>query len=84
MIYKEDFNSKFKEIENEINDLSKNSIKKVDYENKNKYYDSKLETIKDLISSQDIRVVNISNKLENITNIFNIKKAIAEYDSNNK
>ena len=39
-------------------------------------------TIKDLISSQDIRVVNISNKLENITNIFNIKKAIAEYDSN--
>ena len=39
-------------------------------------------TIKDLISSQDIKVVNLNNKLENISNVFNIKKAIAEYDSN--
>ena len=38
-------------------------------------------TIKDLISSQDIKVVKLSNKLENISNSINLKKAIAEYDS---
>ena len=39
-------------------------------------------TIKDLISSQDMNMTKLNNKLENISSMFNIKKAALDYDSN--
>ena len=39
-------------------------------------------TIKDLISSQDMNMTKLNNKLENISSMFNIKKVALDYDSN--
>ena len=61
----------------------KNDILRELKEINNKFENQKrLNThIKDLISSQDINLVKYNNKLENISNILNDKKAKTDYDT---
>ena len=61
----------------------KNDILRELKEINNKFENQKRLNIhmKDLISSQDINLVKYNNKLENISNILNEKKAKTDYDS---